>query len=81
MTYYQDYLRYMQNAFLLEQAKCGHTSRVSTGDYLQDNVDVYDVTDRRYAGINDVLNDLWYADDPVGNPKIRLRDTWMASGS
>ena len=80
MTYYQDYLRYMQNAYLLEQAKCGHTSRVSTGDYLQDNVDVYDVTDRRYAGINDVLNDLWYADDPVGNPKIRLRDTWMAQG-
>jgi len=78
--FFEDYMRYMRNAWLLEQQKLGVPEYigVQTNDYLMDNVPIYDVTDRQYAGINDVLQDLWFADDPVGNPKAKLRTQWPA---
>ena len=77
---FTDYMRYLRNAWLLEQKKLGRDGyeNAMTGDYLADNIDIYDVTDRQYAGINDVIQDLWFADDPVGNPKSLLRQNWPA---
>lgn len=78
--FFEDYMRYMRNAWLLEQQKLGVSKYldVQTGDYLMDNVGIYDVTDRQYAGINDVIQDLWFADDPINNPKAKLRTDWRA---
>lgn len=78
--FFEDYMRYMRNAWMLEQKKKGVAEYmdVVTGDYLMDNVPIYDVTDRQYAGINDVIQDLWYNDDPIDNPKAQLRKDWRA---
>ena len=74
-VYLKDYYRYLNNARELELEKIGMEPIARTGDYLMDNVRVYDVTDRRHAGINDVLQDLWFADCPFQNPKAHLRNT------
>ena len=79
---FNDYIRYLRNAWILEQKKLGKPKYLMamTGDYLADHIDIYDVTDRQYAGINDVIQDLWFNDDPVGNPKAKLRSHWPAMG-
>lgn len=72
-TRIDDFKRYLTNARVLELEKIGDTTGCWSGDYLMDNIKVYDVTDRRYAGINDMLQDLWFADHRVHNRKCIVR--------
>ena len=78
--FFEDYMRYLRNAWILEQKKLGREGyeNAVTGDYLMDNVDIYDVTDRQYAGINDVIQDLAQKNHPVHNPKLKFRQLWRA---
>ena len=78
--FFEDYMRYLRNAWILEQKKLGREGyeNAVTGDYLMDNVDIYDVTDRQYAGINDVIQDLAQKNHPVHNPKLKFRQAWRA---
>ena len=73
MNRLEDFKNYLRLARVLELEKIGDTTGCLSGDFLMDNVRVYDVTDRRYAGINDMLQDLWFADHPVDNKKCYVR--------
>ena len=61
--YYDEYLRYFELA-KSQQAKCNlgiipyHESDM--GDDLMENVELYDVVERKFAGFSQIINDVFY---------------------
>ena len=60
--YYQDFLAYYQKAKLVQ--KCanlgGYPYIGSCGDDLIENVTIYDTVERKHAGFQNMLQDLWF---------------------
>lgn len=61
--YYDEYLRYFEMA-KKQQALCNLGSvpykDSGLGDDLMENVELYDVVDRKYAGFSQIVNDVFY---------------------
>ena len=65
--YYDEYLRYFHLA-KDQQAKCNLGSipyaESQMGDDLLENVELYDVVERKYAGFSQIVNDVFYGWTP-----------------
>ena len=65
--YYEDFIRYADLA-KTQQAECNLGVTPHTGgsikDPLMQNVTLYDVVNRKYAGFGQLLLDLWYGGTP-----------------
>ena len=73
--YFDDYMEYFRKAKILEErVKLGGEDPTGlVGDELMEKVEIYDVTDRQHAGINDMIQDLWFN---LEVPKAKFRKTW-----
>lgn len=61
--YYNDFLTYYKKAQLQqEQSNLGVIPHAQSGvsDSLMENVELYDVTERKYAGFGQILNDVYF---------------------
>ena len=72
--YFDDYIEYFRKAKILEErVKLGGEEPTGlVGDELMEKVAIYDVTDRQHAGINDMIQDLWFNHKV---PKAKFRKT------
>ncbi len=65
--YYDEFLRYFQLA-KDQQAKCNLGTipykESQMGDALLENVELYDVVERKFAGFSQIVNDVFYGWDP-----------------
>ncbi len=87
--YYEEYLRYFKMA--LEQQRLCNISKESPfgmiphlqskmGDDLMENVELYDVVERKYAGFSQIVNDCFYGwteDHPYWEKMKSDRVTWQ----
>jgi len=87
--YYEEYLRYFKMA--LEQQRLCNISKESPfgmishlqskmGDDLMENVELYDVVERKYAGFSQIVNDCFYGwteDHPYWEKMKSNRVTWQ----
>lgn len=64
--YYDEFLRYHEMA-RIQQEKCNLGSEPYEGsvdDKLMENVELYDVVERKYAGFSQIVHDVWYGWTP-----------------
>mgnify|MGYP003342600804 CR=1 FL=1 len=81
--YYNEYIRYFDLA-KDQQAKCNLGSipykESCMGDDLLENVELYDVVERKYAGFSQIVNDVFYGWTPEHPYWHKMKDghcTWQ----